>query len=468
MTLSDLPAAMAGASWGADDQIIVGTLGGGLFRVPGGGGEPKALTSPEADQGELGHYWPSVIPSRQAVLFGIDIGDGPSAEQLALLALETGEVTRLGLVGSNPRYASTGHLVYAVDDGSVRAAPFDAERLEVTGNPVPLLEGVVVKSTGAANFDIADNGRLVYASGIASGERSLAWVDREGRTEPIGVPRRQYVYARLSPDGTRVALDSRTEETDLWTWDFARGTLQPLTVGSGRQTGQVWHPDGARIAFRGAMGGVEGLYWQAADGSGTAERLAEGSYFPTAFTPDGTRLLFHQPSTTPPRNVGMVSLDGERRVELLLDEPFSEQNAEISPDGRWLAYQSNESGQTEIYVRPFPDVDAAREQVSTDGGTRPLWSRDGRELFYWVDPGAIMAVPVDAGTDFTAGRPEVAVQGTLFAPGVAGRFYDASPDGDRFLVITEANDTDVDGAAPAQITVVLNWHHELLERVPVD
>ena len=449
MTLADLPATMAGASWGADDQIIVGTVGGGLFRVPGGGGEPEALTSPEADQGELGHYWPSVIPDRQAVLFGIDIGDGPSAEQLAVLALDTGEVTRLGLVGSSPRYAPTGHLVYAVEDGSVRAAPFDVDRLEITGSPVPLVEGVVVKNTGAASFDVAGNGRLVYASGgVASGERSLAWVDGEGRMEPIGVPRRGYVHARLSPDGARVALDSVAEENDLWTWDFARGTLQPLTVGPGRQTGQVWHPDGARIAFRGSMGGVEGLYWQAADGSGTAERLAEGPYFPTAFTPDGTRLLFHQPSATPPRDIGVVSLDGERRVELLLDEPFNELNAEISTDARWLAYQSDESGQTEIYVRPFPDVDAAREQVSTGGGTRPLWSRDGRELYYWVEPGTIMAVPVDAGDDFTAGRPEVAVQGTLSSPGVASRFYDASPDGDRFLVITEARDAKGDDRPP--------------------
>ena len=466
VTLSDLPAALAGAGWGADDQIIASTVGGGLFRVPGGGGEPEALTSPEADQGELGHYWPSVIPGRQAVLFGIDIGDGPSTEQLAVLALDTGEVTRLGLVGSSPRYAPTGHLVFAVEDGSVRAAPFDVERLEVTGNPVPLLEGIVVKNTGAASFDVAGNGRLVYASGgVTSGERSLAWVDGEGRMEPIGVPRRQYVHARLSPDGARLALDSRAEENDLWTWDFARGTLQPLTVGPGRQTGQVWHPDGARIAFRGSMGGVEGLYWQAADGSGTAERLAAGPYIPTAFTPDGTRLLFHQPSATPPRDIGMVSLDGERRVELLLDEPFNELNAEISPDGRWLAYQSDESGQTEIYVRPFPDVDAAREQVSTGGGTRPLWSRDGRELFYWVEPGTIMAVPVAAGTDFTAGRPEVAVQGTLFAPGVTERFYDVSPDGDRFLVITDV-DTEADEAAPAQITVVLGWFEELERRVP--
>ena len=397
--------------------------------MPGGGGEPEELTSPDADSGEVGHHWPSVIPGRQAVLFGIDIGDGPSAAQLAVLALETGEVT---------------------------------------GNPVPLLEGVVVKITGSANFDIADNGRLVYASGASSGERSLVWVDREGRLEPINVPRLNYVYARLSPDGTEVALDSRDEENGLWTWDFARGALQPLTVRPGRERGPVWNHDGTRIAYNGGIDGNEGIDWQAADGSGTAERLTEGPHAPTAFTPDGAQLLFFQPSNAPPHDIGMVSLDGERRVELLLEGPYNERNAEISPDGNWLAYESDESGQSEIYVRPFPDVSASREQVSTDGGTRPLWSGDGRELFYWVEPSTIMAVSVDAGTDFTAGRPDVAVQGSFPTAVFVGRHYDVSRDGDRFLLITEASDPEAEEPAPAQITVVLNWTQELLERVPVN
>ena len=467
VTLAELPSIIAGASWGDDDQIVVGTLNGGLFRVPGGGGEPEALTSPDADQGEVGHYWPSVIPGRQAALFGIDVGEGPSAEQLAVLALGTGEVTRLGLIGGNPHHASTGHLVYAVNDGSIRAAPFDVERLEVTGNPVPLLEDVVVKGTGAANFDIADNGRLVYASGAAAGgERSLVWVDREGREEPIDVPRRGYIYARLSPDGTQVALDARGEENDLWTWDFARGALQPLVVNPGLERGPVWNPDGTRIAFTGVIDGVEGIYWQAADGSGTPQRMTEGSHFPTAFTPDGRQVLFFQPSNSIINDVGIVSLEGERRVELLLEEPYRETNAVVSPDGHWLAYESDESGQLEIYVRPFPDVNASRTQVSTAGGTRPLWSRDGRELFYWVAPGTIMAVPVDV-TDFTAGRPEVAVQGSFFTPGAIGRHYDVSPDGDRFLLITEASDTEAGEPATAQITVVLGWFEELKSRVPV-
>ncbi len=470
VTLADLPAIMAGASWGGrrPDHRRHGGGWSGLFRVPGGGGEPEALTSPDSDQGEVGHYWPAVIPGRQAVLFGIQVAAGPNAEELAVLALGTGQVTRLGLVGVSPRYVSTGHLVYAVDDGSVRAAPFDVERLEVTGNPVPLLEGVVVKSTGGANFDIADNGRLVFASGgAARGDRSLVWVDREGRLEPIDLPRRTYVYARLSPDGTQVAVDARAEENQLWTWDFARGTLQPLTASPGLERGPVWNPDGTRIAFSGEIDSVLGVYWQAVVGSGIAERLAEGPYFPTAFTPDGGKLLFFQPVTAPPYDIGMVSLDDERRVELLLEEPFNELNGEMSPDGRWLAYESDESGRSEVYVRPFPDVNASREQVSTDGGTRPVWSGDGSELFYWVETGTIMAVPVDSGTDFTAGRPEVAVQESFFTPRARGRHYDVSADGDRFLMITDV-ETDADEAARAQITVVLNWTQELLERVPVD
>ena len=466
VTLAELPAIIAGASWGGDDQIIVGTVRGGLFRVPGGGGEPEILTTPDADQGEVGHYWPGVIPGRQAVLFGIDTGEGPSAQQLAVLALETREVTRLGLGGTNPRYASTGHVVYAVADGSVRAVPFDVERLEVTGNPVPLLEGVMVKITGAANFSLSDGGRLVYASG--TGEvRSLMWVDREGREEPIDVPPRAYAYARLSPDGTKVALDSRDEDDDIWTWDLARGGLQPLTINPEPDRGVVWSPDGTRIAFASVRDGVGGVYWQAADGSGAAELLAEGPYFPTAFTPDGDRLLFTEPSV-PPRNVGAVSTDGARTVEWLLGEPYSEQDPEVSPDGRWLAYSSNESGQNEVYVRPFPDVNASRTLVSTAGGNRPAWSADGQELFYFVgpNPDAIMAVPVQpTGTEFGSGRPEIVVQRNM-VPLFAGRHYDVSSDGRRFLVFS-STDPEADESVPVQIVVVDNWHQELLERVPV-
>ena len=190
-----------GASWGSDDQIIFGTFGSGLFRVSGGGGEPHALTMADTEQGELGHLWPCIIPGRGAVLFVVHGGGSPlSTGQLAVLELDTGEVTHLGLAGVSPHYVSTGHLVYAAEDGSVRAVPFDVASLQVTGNPVPLVEDVVVKSSGAANFSISDNGRLVYVPGGPRGgnQRSLVWVDRDGREEPIpAAPSRVFLCTPL-------------------------------------------------------------------------------------------------------------------------------------------------------------------------------------------------------------------------------------------------------------------------------
>ena len=208
VTLATLPSFVAGASWGADDQIIVGTIGGGLFRVPGGGGEPVALTTPDSGQAES-HRRPSIIPDRQAVLFAVWSG-GLADSQLAVLALETGDVTHLGLAGTAPRYVETGHLIYAAADGSVRAVPFDASRLEVNGSPVPLIDADVVTPTGAANFSISNAGRLVYVpgGGAAGLTRTLAWVDRDGGEELLtDLSSAGYWSVDLSPDGTRLALE---------------------------------------------------------------------------------------------------------------------------------------------------------------------------------------------------------------------------------------------------------------------
>ena len=219
VSLTQAPSPIRGTTWGDDDQIIFGTVGDGLYRVPGGGGAAEPLTTPDHDQGEAGHVWPALIPDREVVVF-VTYGGGSilTTGQLAVLDLATGTVTRLGLAGVSPRYLATGHLVYAAEDGSVRAVPFDAASLTVTGSPVPLVEGVAVKTSGAANFSVSDNGRLVYTSGAAGGggARSLLWVDRNGRETPIPAPARAYTYARVSPDGTRVALDVRDQELDIW------------------------------------------------------------------------------------------------------------------------------------------------------------------------------------------------------------------------------------------------------------
>jgi serine/threonine-protein kinase len=458
-----------GASWGDDDKIVFATLEptAGLMRVAAGGGTPEMLTKPDPAKGEVDHWFPDVLPGARGVLFTlVPIASTIAAGgQIALLDLQTGQWRVLIPGGSFARYAPSGHIVYGAG-GTLRAVGFDLERLQLVGDPVPVLEHVMTKGSGAANFDLAQNGTLAYLSGDAMGGslRSLAWIDRDGREEPITAPTRAYAYPRLSPDGTKVALDIRDQENDVWIWDLVRRTLTRLTFDPGVNRGVAWTPDGKRLAFSAQRDGTENVYWQASDGTGTAERLTEGKrpQLPNAFTPDGTQLLFQEPGAAP-YDAYKMNVTGDRKIEPLLANPgYSERNAEVSPDGRWVAYQTNESGQEEIYVRPFPNIDAGRWQVSNGGGSRPAWARNGKELFYFLQPGRIMAVPIQTGTTFSAGNPVEVVKGQFIAP-QDGRTYDVSPDGKRFLVIKDATRT---ASTPPQLVVVLNWLDELKRLVP--
>jgi len=470
ITIAKLPPniTVQGATWGTDETIVFGssTLNAGLFRVPAGGGEPEQLTKPDSQNGEGSHRLPEILPGGQAVVFAINTPDNQlDNARIALLDLRTGARKILVQGGTHPRYMPTGHLVYATP-GTLRGVRFDLDRLEVRGNPVTVLDGVFTKPGGSTSFSVSTTGTLTYIAGRGdTARRTLVWVDRQGREEPISVPPRAYAYARLSPDGTRVALDVREDTNDIWILDLMRQTLTRLTFDPGLNRGPVWTPDGRRVAFSTARDGGESIYWQAADGSGAAERLTQesGIQVPDSFSPDGTKLLFEQPGN-PPYNVGVASLTGERKVELILREAFSEENAVLSPDGRWIAYQSNESGNDEVYVRPFPDVNAGRWQISAGGGTRPLWARNGRELFYFLSPGVVMAVPIRDGNSFAAGTPQAVFKGTYLAP-QSGRMYDVSPDGRRFLMIKNAEAGD---APPPQLVVVRNWFEELKRMVPVN
>jgi serine/threonine-protein kinase len=238
-----------------------------------------------------------------------------------------------------------------------------------------------------------------------------------------------------------------------------------LTFDPGNNRGPVWSPDGTRVAFTAVRDGGETIYWQAADGTGAPERLTQGPsvQLPNSFSPDGRRLVFNQPDR-PPYDLGVVNVEGDRRTELILRTPYDEYNGEISPDGRWLAYQSNESGRDEVYVRPFPKVDGGRWQVSTGGGTRPLWARNGRELFYFVEPGTVMAVPIRSGPTFAPDAPQAVFKGGPFG-GFAGRHYDVSPDGRRFLMLKNEQATD-DATPYRSLIVVQNWQEELKRLVP--
>jgi serine/threonine-protein kinase len=294
------------------------------------------------------------------------------------------------------------------------------------------------------------------------------WINRQGKEEPVDAPPRVYTAARISPDGTRAALEIRDQEYHIWIWDLARQTLTRLTDGHSLDTSPVWTPDSARIIFTSTRDGIGNLYWQAANNTGAVERLTMGlnSQFSTSISPDGTRLVFMESTTS--MSILMMTMDGKRATEPLITK-YRDFNPEISPNGRWIAYDSNESGTIQVHVRPFPNVDGGHWQVSTGPvGTRPLWARSGRELFYVDDAlNRLMVVPVQSdGETIRLGSP-VKVFDYLVNPSPS-RSFDISPDGQRFLVIKDtATDEQSSTATPANMVVVLNWLEELKQRVPV-
>ena len=471
VTLTEAPSDIRGASWGTDDQIVFGTARAGLFRVSGGGGEPQPLTTLDAEQGDDSHTWPFIIPGHEAVLFVISTGEIRGTGQLAALDLHTEEVTRLALAGVSPHWVSTGHLVYAAADRSVWAVPFDATSLAVTGNPVPLLEDVMVKSSGAADFSISDDGRLVYAArGLLTTAAGLtvAWVDGDGRVEPVAdLAEATYLSVDLSPDGRSLALELGDSElsSDIWIYDLARGTLNPLTTDPANDFSPLWTLDGRQVVFGSDRGGTNGLYRRNADGTGEAELLLTDrdatTLVPNSWARDeGTLVVMRRIEST--NSMMLLPVEGEPALEPLLESAFNETRSGVSPDGEWIAYQSDRAGRSEIYVERFPDL-GDRQLVPTDGGQQPRWSPDGQELFY-LDPGAsrLMVVPITTGSELTVGSPRTLVEAPVF-DFAARSAYDVAPDG-RIVIILLPPRTSV-GASP-QIHVVLNWTEELKARVP--
>jgi eukaryotic-like serine/threonine-protein kinase len=458
-----------GATWGGKDTIVFSVLGGtqGLRRISAAGGDAAALTAVDRQAGDQAHLWPYFLPGGDAILFTISGTGGMESSLIAVRDLKAGTQKVLIRGGSQPHYVATGHLVYAVA-GTLRAVAFDLASLSVMGNPVPVVERIVTKSSGSADFSVSQDGSLAYISGdpLTSGQR-LAWIDRQGHEEPIAAPLRGYLYLRLSPDGQRVALDIRDRQQDIWIWDFSRSLMTRLTTDPNLDQSPVWTRDGRRVLFASSRDGSPNIYWQAADGTGAAERLTTSPQIqvPWTVTPDGKSLVLRDTDPKGTSHVSIMPLEGERAVKPLLLSAFNESHAEISPDGRWIVYQSDESGRNEIHVRPFPAVQAGHWQISTDGGTRPLWARSGRELFFVDLSSRLMAVPVQAGSSFGVGNPTAigTIEGSV--AGALGRNYDASLDGKRFLVIRSAAQTGQ--VTPPQLNLVLNWGEELKRLVPV-
>jgi Tol biopolymer transport system component/tRNA A-37 threonylcarbamoyl transferase component Bud32 len=479
VTLGDA-AVPFGASWGSQGTIVFTPAIGILQQVSDTGGAVKPVT--HLQQGEIAHGWPEFLPGGKALLFATNVGGGAVANlKVAVQSLVSGERRSLVQGASHPRYAPSGHMVYA-QGGSLMAVPFDSQRLTATGAAVPVVEGVLQLTTirgAAAHYSISSTGSLVYVpGGVETSQRRLVWVSRNGAEQSLAAPARAYNYPQLSPDGRRVAVGIMEQETQTWLYDLARETLTRLTFEGNTNYAAVWTPDGKRIAFASSKEGPLNLFWQLADGSGGLERLTTSDYihFPMSWSPDGQLLAFMEINPTTGRDIwvlrmgdpslgsGQVLSAGSgqvRKVLPFLRTQFSETSPRFSPDGRWLAYISDESGRYEVYVQPYPGP-GGKWQISTEGGTEPAWNPNGRELFYRSGD-KMMAVEIATQPGFAAGKPRVLFEGQYaLSPGTFLN-YDVSPDGQRFLMLKPSESAD---AAPTQINVVLNWFEELKRRVP--
>jgi len=456
-----------GATWARDDTIILATSdpATGLLRISASGGELTTLTRPAPERGERDHVSPELLPDGRGVLFTITAATGGTdAAQVAVLDLATGKSTVLLRGASDARYASSGHLVYAAG-ASLRAIPFDLERLETRGTPVTLPQRLMTSPLGISEFAVSFDGTLAYIDAPAAATRvdeTLVWVDGRGREDPLPVPPGTYSQPRVSRDGTRVAVVVDEPDPTILVLNLARRNVSRLRVDRLGDFFPVWMPDGQHLIFASLDAEHPGMFRRRADGTGTTEVLGTGlgGMLPSDVTRDGRQVLFSYRS----QDIKVLSLDGTRQIQPLIETRSNERNGIVSPQGRWLAYESDSSGQFEIYVRPFPNVNDGQWQVSSAGGTRPLWAPNGRELFYVGPSGALMSARVDAsGSAWSASTPRKIVDGPYVTiTSGSGRSYDVSPDGRRFLMVKRPA-----MRASAQIVIVQNWFEELRRLVPV-
>jgi Tol biopolymer transport system component len=479
-----------GVSWEADGTILFGQPSG-VMRVSENGGAPE-LTVVARDGEQVDS--PQLLPGGDWVLFSsTTIGGSNRWNEGEVFAesLDTGERRLLIAGGSDARYLPTGHLVYALED-NLFAVAFDLDRLAVVGSPVSVVEGVdraLNQATGSGHFSVSLNGNLMYveAGPGALEERTLALVDRSSDLERLAVPPNRYVSPRLAPNGNRLAVQTDGERSVIWTYDLSGATaIQRLTV-DGNNYRPAWTPDGDRVTFASDRDGTISIYWQSADGSGVAERLTtaeEGTaHWPEAWSPDGSTLLYRVErsadgtwnNTLNEIELWTVSLEDLDDVQVFAADPHPVQNlgGAFSPDGQWVAYTKGNAPalELEVWAKPFPPTGEER-RLSQELGVMPLWSSDGRELFYrpltlGADAGQTLrsiTVSMTPAFGFSTERPTAIGE---FMSVAYYRSFDVTPDGDQFLVVLPPEDTDGSEASRHRIHLVLNWFKELAERVPI-
>jgi serine/threonine-protein kinase len=441
---------------------------GPIVRTPTSGGKQEPVTELDIEKQERSHRHAQVLPGGKAIIFTVSYGgiDSFDDARIDVVTLDTRKRQTLVQGGFCPRYSPSGHIVYA-RGGSLYAVPFDAKSLEVTGSPTKVVEGVFMSTnTGAAHFDVSRAGALAYLAGKAEGgERTLVWVDRQGKATPLPLPPRSYVFPRVSPDGKQIAFEVEGVNHDLYAYDPDREVTTKMTT-DGLSHAPVWTPDGKHIAFRSWKAGTMTMWWMPSDRSGPEERLTTigERQSVVSFSPDNHYVAFNQMDTGSTGNdIWILPMAGDRNPQPFAKSRFSEGSARFSPDGKWVAYCTDEPGQNEVFVQLWPGP-GPRIQVSSKGGSDPIWSRDGRELFYRHGD-QMMVVAVTTQPALQVSKPQSLWEGhyshgmssSCGPAGTTEANYDITSDGQRFLMVKDV----AQDSASTRIVVVLNFAEEL-------
>ena len=466
VTLCDIRSLPTGVSWRSATIAFGNPVDGIVQIVPEGGGEPKTVVTRSALLDIAGQ--PQMLDDGRLLFVLAKRGPGGEGQIIVQAADGSGRKVLVS-AGTNPRLLRDGPLIY-IHEGTLLAVPFDHTRLSVTGGPVPVVDGIAEATVSlGGQFALSDSGTLVYRPGIYTGnaKRSLMWVDRTGKEAPIAANARSYVYPRLSPDGTRVAVSVAEDEQDIWMIDLAKETSNRFTFGPARELCPLWDPTSRYLIFDSGDGTNADLFRKAADGTGPVEPLTQGGTggYPQTISPDGKYVVFRR-SELADVHLFVLPLDRSSAPKTLFPGSKSDEgNADISPDGQWIAYDSNESGTAEVYVRPFPDVETGKWQISSGGGRKPVWSRSGREVYFETPPMTgnpqLASVAVQPGRPFTHGSQLPLFALRKYTSGPSGRAYDVAPDG-RFL---EERLEGADASTPQALHVIVNWFDDVRARV---
>ena len=457
-----------GGSWGTDGYIYFAPTNlSGIWRVPDGGGPASEVTRKNLSNGEISHRWPHMVPGTRILLFTLWTGPGNDEHSVALKQIGASDHHVLVQGGDAPRYSAKLGMLFYKRLGDLYAVRWSPSAIDL-GRAVPVAMPERTNDNGnegSGNYAVSNSGTMAYVGGGRSRNAArLVWIDRAAKVESLNLPERDYENVMISPDGTKAIVQIREGMTTLWIYDFARNTLTPLGNSSGSSQSPVWTKDGARIIYRGTRQGFRNLWWRSADGSGAEERLAtkdDATQSPTSVSPDGHWLLFNENSAKSVGGVAiwLMDLAGDRTSRLLFEQSAGESDGQFSPDGQWIAYQANVSSRQEIFVSPFPGP-GPRQQVSTGGGTEPLWSRDGRELFF-QNGAQLMGVAVATGAAWSSSQPHIVNEGRFLRSINGNTCWTVSRDGSRFLRIQMVEPE----RAITHIDLVLNWFSEVEQQV---